>query len=127
TPNVRIPYPPQDPRGVRGCWPTARDHRCRPNRRIRVASWQHRRHSPFPAHHVRCTVPYCCIQPRQRKGVPMSATRPPATRESQVRQVIAASFIGTTVEWYDFFLYGTASALVFNKLFFPEFSDAAGT
>jgi hypothetical protein len=45
---------------------------------------------------------------------------------SSIRQVAAASFIGTTIEWYDFFLYGTAAALVFNKLFFPEFSPLAG-
>ena len=37
-----------------------------------------------------------------------------------MKKVVAASFIGTTIEWYDFFLYGTAAALVFNKLFFPE-------
>jgi MFS transporter, MHS family, shikimate and dehydroshikimate transport protein len=36
-----------------------------------------------------------------------------------IRQVIAASFIGTAIEWYDFFLYGTAAALVFGQLFFP--------
>jgi len=42
------------------------------------------------------------------------------------RNVIAASFIGTTIEWYDFFLYGTASALVFNRLFFPSISPANG-
>jgi MFS transporter, MHS family, shikimate and dehydroshikimate transport protein len=46
---------------------------------------------------------------------------------SSVRQVVAASFIGTTIEWYDFFLYGTAAALVFNKLFFPNFEPSAGT
>jgi hypothetical protein len=43
------------------------------------------------------------------------------TRERQSIGVVAfASLVGTTIEWYDFFLYGTASALVFNKLFFPE-------
>jgi MFS transporter, MHS family, shikimate and dehydroshikimate transport protein len=36
-----------------------------------------------------------------------------------VKLVAFASFIGTTVEWYDFFLYGTVTGLVFNKLFFP--------
>ena len=44
-----------------------------------------------------------------------------------IRQVILASFIGTTIEWYDFFLYGTAAALVFNKLFFPNFDQLLGT
>src|SRR5919202_2692196 len=38
---------------------------------------------------------------------------------SSVKQVLGASFIGTTIEWYDFFLYGTAASLVFGQLFFP--------
>ena len=41
--------------------------------------------------------------------------------------VAAASLIGTTIEWYDFFLYGTAAALVFNRLYFPTFDPLAGT
>jgi MFS transporter, MHS family, shikimate and dehydroshikimate transport protein len=41
--------------------------------------------------------------------------------------VAAASFMGTAIEWYDFFLYGTASALVFNKLFFPDVDPLVGT
>jgi MFS transporter, MHS family, shikimate and dehydroshikimate transport protein len=45
---------------------------------------------------------------------------------SSIRQVAVASFIGTAIEWYDFFLYGTAAALIFPALFFPEFSETAG-
>ena len=46
---------------------------------------------------------------------------------SSIRQVALASFIGTAIEWYDFFLYGTAAALVFPALFFPEFSETRGS
>jgi MFS transporter, MHS family, shikimate and dehydroshikimate transport protein len=46
---------------------------------------------------------------------------------SSVRQVALASFIGTAIEWYDFFLYGTAAALVFGSLFFPEATPLQGT
>jgi len=51
---------------------------------------------------------------------------PPAAANS-VTRVVLASFIGTTIEWYDFFLYGTAAALEFDRLFFPELDPFAGT
>jgi metabolite-proton symporter len=44
-----------------------------------------------------------------------------------IRTIAFASLIGTTIEWYDFFLYGTAAALVFNRLFFPTFDPLTGT
>jgi MHS family shikimate/dehydroshikimate transporter-like MFS transporter len=50
-----------------------------------------------------------------------------ASRTASIRPVIFASFIGTTVEWYDFFLYGTAAALVFDRLFFPNLDPLVGT
>jgi MFS transporter, MHS family, shikimate and dehydroshikimate transport protein len=46
---------------------------------------------------------------------------------AQLRKVVTASFIGTAIEWYDFFLYGTAAALVFDKLFFPNAEPVIGT
>ena len=48
-------------------------------------------------------------------------------RPGTLRKVVLASLIGTTIEWYDFFLYGSAAALVFNKLFFPQFDPLTGT
>ena len=54
-----------------------------------------------------------------------SAQRGGATQS--VKKVAAASFIGTSIEWYDFFLYGTAAALVFGDLFFPEAEPLIGT
>lgn len=51
------------------------------------------------------------------------------TGKGQRHYVVAgfASMVGTTIEWYDFFLYGTAAALIFNKLFFPAFDPLSGT
>lgn len=47
--------------------------------------------------------------------------------EAKMRKIATASVIGTTVEWYDLFVFGTASALVFNRVFFPDLPPAAGT
>jgi metabolite-proton symporter len=48
-------------------------------------------------------------------------------KTQSIKTVVTASFIGTTVEWYDFFLYGTAAALVFGDLFFPDAKPLIGT
>src|SRR5438105_5612596 len=50
-----------------------------------------------------------------------------AERSRQLRRAIIASTVGTTIEWYDFFLYSTASGLVFARLFFPESDPLTGT
>lgn len=50
----------------------------------------------------------------------------PQSQRVQVRRAALASAIGTTIEWYDFFLYNTAAALVFPHLFFPASSAYAG-
>jgi metabolite-proton symporter len=49
------------------------------------------------------------------------------TTRTPIGKVVGASLIGTTIEWYDFFLYGSAAALVFNKLFFPTEDALTGT
>ena len=56
-------------------------------------------------------------------ATPAARTR----RGGQVWRVIAAGVVGTSLEWYDFFLYGTAAALVFGELFFPTSDPLVGT
>jgi len=46
---------------------------------------------------------------------------------ANLRHIVLASVLGTTVEWYDFLIYGVGAALVFNKLFFPSFDPLVGT
>ncbi len=53
----------------------------------------------------------------------MAETKPP---RSSIVKVVGASMAGTTVEWYDFFLFGVAAALVFPQVFFPDSDPAAG-
>jgi MFS transporter, MHS family, shikimate and dehydroshikimate transport protein len=50
-----------------------------------------------------------------------------AVQASSIRQVGLAGFVGTTMEWYDYFLYGAATALIFNQLYFPSVDPLIGT
>lgn len=55
---------------------------------------------------------------------------PAISSHSQARQrrvVLASTFIGATIEWYDFYIFGVLSALFLNKLFFPNFDSTTGT
>ena len=57
--------------------------------------------------------------------VPPADTPDEQTR--QIKRIVFSSVVGTAVEWYDFLIYGTASALVFNKLFFPSSNPTLST
>lgn len=50
-----------------------------------------------------------------------------AQTRRQLRRAVIASTVGTSIEWYDFFLYGTAAGLVFGKLYFPKADPLVGT
>jgi MFS family permease len=52
---------------------------------------------------------------------------PDAEHSAQLRKAVIASTVGTAIEWYDFFLYGTAAGLVFGKLFFPNNDPLSAT
>ena len=56
------------------------------------------------------------------RATPVAATAP-----KELRRIVGASVVGAVAEYYDFFIYGTASALAFNKVFFPEVDPAVGT
>jgi hypothetical protein len=58
---------------------------------------------------------------------PDQDTNPPEYNTKQARKAGITAFVGTTIEWFDFYIYGTASALVLGPLFFPDASPAVGT
>src|SRR5512138_361371 len=75
------------------------------------------------AHHARATS-------RQETTVAITATYDDAhdaEHRAQLRKAVVAATIGTTIEWYDFFLYGTAAGLIFGKLYFPNSDPLTAT
>ncbi len=66
--------------------------------------------------------------PVNSPGTPEGSTGAGDTQpENSIVKVVFASLVGTAVEWYDFFLYGSAAALVFGPLFFPSSDPVTGT
>ncbi|MGW4728505.1 MFS transporter [Streptomyces shenzhenensis] len=63
------------------------------------------------------------------RPAPVATPVPTAAAGSgtRLRKAIIGSFVGTSIEWYDFFLYGSAAALIFNKVFFPDVDPLTGT
>jgi metabolite-proton symporter len=57
----------------------------------------------------------------------MTTSTEQARTKTPIVRVVAASLVGTTVEWYDFFLYGVAASVVFGDLFFPKGEQLSGT
>ncbi|MET0237720.1 MAG: MFS transporter [Kibdelosporangium sp.] len=64
-------------------------------------------------------------QPEEQSGHPGAASS--TTRRRAFRKLMTVGLVGSSIEWYDFFLYGTAAALVFPKVFFPQSSALTGT
>jgi MFS family permease len=60
-------------------------------------------------------------------GSSVLASMPPEERRRNMLKAVVAATVGTSIEWYDYFLFGTAGALVFAKLFFPKSDQLAGT
>ncbi|MFF5260530.1 MFS transporter [Actinomadura viridis] len=63
------------------------------------------------------------------KAAPSNPSAPPARGgpTASARRAVAGSFVGSTIEWYDFFIFGTAASLVFGPQFFPSESSVAST
>lgn len=57
----------------------------------------------------------------------MALTDERRSRRNSKRRILTSTYIGTVIEWFDFYLYGTAAAIVFNVLFFPQVDSLIGT
>jgi hypothetical protein len=73
-----------------------------------------------PTSPISSTTPGSCLRCCSLNAV-LPLTPPPLAK------IAVASFVGTAIEYYDFFLYGVAAALTFTRLFFPSFDPLVGT
>ncbi len=62
----------------------------------------------------------------ERRSARLDSDQTPTQRRA-FRKLLTAGLVASSIEWYDFFLYGTAAALVFPHVFFPESSALTGT
>jgi MHS family shikimate/dehydroshikimate transporter-like MFS transporter len=67
------------------------------------------------------------VHPKATDPAGKARERDPQTSPRELRKVVFAALVGTALEWYDFFIYGTAAALVFGQLFFPQADPTVGT
>src|SRR5215471_540628 len=82
--------------------------------------------SRFPTIRV---INSCAVRRTKKQSVRSSATYhlSEEAQRIQLRRAVFASAVGTTIEWYDFFLYSTVTGLVFASLFFPRSDPLVGT
>ncbi len=99
------------------------------NAPIRMAA---QRTQQRPARDCRVCMTRSLVTPVQGRRVPWRTDSSPTSHEDDgakksPRMAALASWIGSVLEYYDFFIYGTAAALVFGKVFFPDADPATGT
>src|SRR5438105_4763945 len=96
-------------------------------RQVNCSVGETRYNSFFTSFFVYCSSQYAASKSKTQGDAKMSTVSPERDVRGQMTPVILSSMLGTAIEWYDFFLYGTMATLVFPKLFFPESDPFVGT